>query len=99
MAVMKKQYALPPVYLSNAVCDVAEIRKAKLAYPSKDEIHMETEMYGDKRKYLIRIAQNGDGTRLMIETDGDSENIRQDITLMFTILDGIILNALRPQPK
>ena len=94
MAVSKKIYSYTPVFLMNAVCDVAEIRKAKITYPSKGEMMMETEMYKIKKVYLFRLTDADGGTVLSIETDGDTEDARQSIALMFSILDGIINQAM-----
>ncbi len=94
MAVVEKFYPLTRVLLMNAVCDVAEIRKAKVTYPAADEIKMETEMYKRKKVYLFRWTGGNDGTTLLIETDGNADSDREGITLMFSILDGIIHQAI-----
>ena len=94
MAVSEKFYSYTPVFLMNAVCDVAEMRKAKITYPSKGEMMMETEMYKIKKAYMFRLADADGGATLAIETDGDTEDARQSITLMFSILDGIINQAM-----
>ncbi len=93
MAAIEKYYPLTPTFLMNAVCDVAELRKAKVTYPSDNEIIMETEMYKRKKSYLFRLTRGGSGTTLTIETEGDTENARNSITLMLSILDGIINQA------
>ena len=90
MAVIEKVYALHPTILWNAVADIVEMRKGKTTKADDDSMTLVTEMYGIKTEYLFRFIRGFAGTTVIVETDGESENDRRRVELMFATIDNIV---------
>ena len=91
MAVKEKFYQLTPESLKNVICDVAEMRKAKITRPGGMlEVEMITEMYRIKTSYIFRMTREKTGTTLSIESGNGDDNSVEDVEFMFVILDGMI---------
>ena len=104
MTVVEKVYSLPPEVLKNAIYDIAEMRKAKIRSSpgeagSSAVLEMTTEMYKIKTVYSFNLLRDQDGTKISIETGGDDESAKQDVALMFAILDGIIYPVTMDQEE
>jgi len=90
MAVVEKVYQLPPEFLLNAIYDVAEMRKAKVARISDDELEMVTEMYRIKTTYRFRLERGSSDVKLSVDSDGEDENAQRDAEFMLAVLDGLV---------
>jgi hypothetical protein len=90
MIVMKKSYEQSPAILWNLVCDIAEMRKGKVTRRDGESMAIDTEMYGISTRYIFRVARSGTGTAVSVETEGESEDDRRRVDLMFATLENML---------
>ena len=90
MAIMEKRYKASPEVLSNAVADIAEMRKGRTKRESNGGITLCTEMYKIKTLYNFRFDKGPVETTVEIETDGEDSFAQWNIQLMFATLDYLL---------
>lgn len=89
MAVIEKTYDLSPAMLWNAVADIVEMRRGRTTHHDDESMTVVTEMYRIKTEYRFRVIPVLAKTTMIIETDGESENDKRRIELMFATLDNM----------
>jgi hypothetical protein len=90
MAVMAKSYEQPPAILWNLINDIAEMRKGKIKGRDAESMTIGTEMYGIKTEYIFRVARVPAGAAVTVETEGESDDDRRSVELMFATLENML---------
>lgn len=87
---MEKAYPVTPSIIWNAVADIVEMRKGKITRNDEDSMTLETEMYGIKTKHCFRIVRDPPETKVFVETEGESDEDRRSVQLIFATLDNML---------
>ena len=90
MAEQEKIYNHAPALILNVINDIAEMRKARVTHSAQNELDMETDMYGIKTAYCFKLTRGTAETKLKVASGGEDEIARQNVAVMFTLLDGML---------
>jgi hypothetical protein len=90
MSAQQKEYTLSSSLLWSAVGDVVELCKARVLSSNTTQMTIETEMYKIKTEHTIQITTMQQGALVTIATQGESDDDKRSIQLMFAALDNML---------
>ena len=90
MTALSKSYRYHPSIILNIFNDIVEMLKGAVLSYNAESLTVETSMYGIKTKYVFRVMRSGDDSVVMVEVQGEREDDKRQVEMIFSIIDNLI---------